>query len=108
MIKLYKSIHYPASYYVASGYVPEFAQQILNAINTCEKESVYIEHIDMNENTYNWMFRIFNYPVNNNIYPLSSNINGKYLYDYPLNIVSNNIIDDGAIFFYTGENNGMA
>lgn len=107
MIKFYKNIHLPASYYFSSGYIPEFAQQLLKGINLCEKEGIFITKIIMNDNTYNWMFRIFNFPTNNGTYPLDSYPSGKYLYDYPIMIVNNNELEDGLVIYYTGEDNAM-
>lgn len=108
MIKFYKNIHLPASYYFASAYIPEFAEQLLDAVNLCEKNSIFIEYITMNDNTYNWMFRVFNTPINNGAYPLYSDPSGKYLFDYPIKIVSNNSMNDGEIFIVENEDNGMA
>ena len=54
------------------------------------------------------MFRLFNTPVNNKTYPLSSSPDGKTLYDYPIKIVSNNEMKDGEIFYIEGDKYGMA
>ena len=106
--KFYKNIHLPASVYFTPGYIPEFQMELLKQINYCEKNSIQINHICMNENTYNWMFRLFNTPVNNKTYPLSSSPDGKTLYDYPIKIVSNNEMKDGEIFYIEGDKYGMA
>ena len=100
---LRKNIHCPASYYFCSGYVPELAQEILKTINYCEKNSVYIKSIDMNDNTYNWLFRLFNTPIESKINPLTSTPDNKYIYDYLIRLISNNNMEDGIIVFNTGE-----
>ncbi len=102
-ITLNENIHCPASYYFCSGFVPEFAKRILNLINDCEKNSVFIHSINMNDNTYNWMFRLFNTPIESEINPLTSTAVNKYIYDYLIKIVSNSELEDGTIIFDTGE-----
>ena len=57
----------------------------------------------MNSNTYNWMFRLFNTPIESEINPLSSTVDNKYIYDYLINIVSNSKLKDGEIIFNIGE-----
>ena len=98
-----KNIHYPASYYFCSGYIPALAKEILQIINNYEKNSIYIKSIDMNDNTYNWLFRLFTNPIENPINPLSSTADNKYIYDYPIKINSNGISADGIITFNVGE-----
>ena len=106
-ITLNENIHCPASYYFCSGYVPELAQRIISIINNYEKNSVYIKSVDMNNNTYNWLFRLFNTPMESSINPLTSTIDKKFIYDYPINITSNGISADGLITFNIGEKDGM-
>lgn len=98
-----ENIHYPASYYFCSGYVPNLAKKILQSINDCEKNSIFIQSINMNDNTYNWLFRLFNTPIESEINPLTSTPDNKYIYDYLIKIVSNNELKDGTIIFNTGE-----
>ena len=57
----------------------------------------------MNDNTYNWLFRLFTNPIENPINPLSSTADNKYIYDYNLKIISNGELDDGIIVFNVGE-----
>lgn len=102
-ITIKENIHYPASYYFCSGYVPALAKEILQIINNYEKNSIYIKSIDMNDNTYNWLFRLFTNPIENPINPLSSTADNKYIYDYNLKIISNGELDDGIIVFNVGE-----
>lgn len=106
-ISLNENIHYPASYYFCSGYIPELAQDILKIINDCEKNSIYIESIDMNKNTYSWLFRLFNSPLESFTNPLSSTVENKYIYDYLIRITSNSELTDGTIIFNIGDKNGM-
>lgn len=94
-----ENIHCPASYYFCSGYIPELAKRILQVINEYEKNSIYIESINMNDNTYNWLFRLFNTPIESDINPLTSTSDNKYLYDYLIKIVSNSELEDGEIIF---------
>ena len=98
-----KNIHLPASYYFSSGYIPELTKEILQIINNYEKNSIYIKSIDMNNNTYNWLFRLFTNPIENPINPLTSTADNKYIYDYPININSKGISADGEIIFNIGE-----
>lgn len=98
-----KNIHLPASYYFSSGYIPELTKEILQIINDYEKNSIYIKSINMNNNTYNWLFRLFTNPIENPINPLTSTADNKYIYDYPININSNGISADGEIIFNIGE-----
>jgi len=98
-----KNIHCPASYYFCSGYVPALAEEILHIINNYEKNSIYIKSISMNDNTYNWLFRLFNTPIESEINPLTSTPDNKYIYDYLIKIVSNSKLKDGTIIFNTGE-----
>jgi hypothetical protein len=98
-----KNIHCPASYYFCSGYVPALAKEILQIINDYEKNSIYIKSIDMNNNTYNWLFRLFNTPIESEINPLTSTADNKYIYDYLIKIVSNSELKDGTIIFNIGE-----
>ena len=102
-ITIEKNIHCPASYYFCSGYIPALAKEILQIINNYEKNSIYIKSIDMNNNTYNWLFRLFTNPIENPINPLSSTANEKYIYDYKINIKSNGMLEDGIITFNVGE-----
>lgn len=102
-ISLNENIHYPASYYFCSGYIPELAQKILEIINDCEKNSIYIESVNMNKNTYSWLFRLFNSPLESFTNPLSSTVENKYIYDYVINIVSNSELTDGTIIFNIGD-----
>ena len=97
--KIYKNIHNPASTYVATNYARDFASDLLSAVNLFEKNSIQIGQIEMNEGTYNWMFRLFNTPIKKETSPLTSDIHNKYLYDYPINIVSNSTLKDGEILF---------
>ena len=57
----------------------------------------------MNNNTYNWLFRLFNTPMESSINPLTSTTDKKFIYDYPINITSNGISSDGLITFNIGE-----
>jgi len=98
-----ENIHCPASYYFCSGYVPNLAKKILQSINDCEKNSIFIQSISMNDNTYNWLFRLFNTPIESEINPLISTPDNKYIYDYLIKIVSNSELKDGTIIFNTGE-----
>lgn len=98
-----KNIHCPASYYFCSGYIPALAKEILQIINNYEKNSIYIKSIDMNNNTYNWLFRLFTNPIENPINPLSSTADNKYIYDYLININTKGITADGVITFNIGE-----
>ena len=98
-----KNIHCPASYYFCSGYVPALAKEILQIINDYEKNSIYIKSINMNNNTYNWLFRLFTNPIENSINPLTSTVDHKYIYDYQINIKSNGMLEDGIITFNIGE-----
>ncbi len=102
-ITIEKNIHCPASYYFCSGYIPALAEEILQIINNYEKNSIYIKSIDMNNNTYNWLFRLFTNPIENSINPLSSTANEKYIYDYQISIKSNGMLEDGIITFNVGE-----
>ena len=98
-----KNIHCPASYYFCSGYIPALAEEILQIINNYEKNSIYIKSIDMNDNTYNWLFRLFTNPIENPINPLSSTADKIYIYDYLININTKGITADGVITFNVGE-----
>lgn len=98
-----KNIHCPASYYFCSGYIPALAKEILQIINDYEKNSIYIKSINMNNNTYNWLFRLFTNPIENPINPLSSTADNKYIYDYLININTKGITADGVITFNIGE-----
>lgn len=102
-VTIKKNIHCPASYYFCSGYIPALTKEILQIINDYEKNSIYIKSIDMNNNTYNWLFRLFTNPIENPINPLSSTADNKYIYDYPIKINSNGITADGIITFDVGE-----
>lgn len=106
-ITLNENIHCPASYYFCSGYVPELAQRIISIINNYEKNSVYIKSIDMNNNTYNWLFRLFNTPIESAINPLTRDIDKIYIYDYEIKIVSNSVLKDGVIVFDIGEDDAV-
>ena len=103
--EIYKNIHCPASTYVASGYKSDFASQLLQGLNVFERQSILIEYIIMNENTYNWLFRLFNTPVNTKISPLTSDVNNKYIYDYPIKF--NSDLKDGQILFMKGMDYGV-
>ena len=102
-VTIKKNIHCPASYYFCSGYIPALAKEILQIINNYEKNSIYIKSIDMNNNTYNWLFRLFTNPIENSINPLTSTTDNKYIYDYQINIKSNGMLEDGIIKFNIGE-----
>lgn len=102
-VTIKKNIHCPASYYFCSGYIPALAKEILQIINDYEKNSIYIKSIDMNNNTYNWLFRLFTNPIENPINPLTSTADKKYIYDYPININTKGITADGVIIFNVGE-----
>ena len=102
-ITIKENIHYPASYYFCSGYIPALAKKILQIINDYEKNSIYIKSIDMNNNTYNWLFRLFTNPIENPINPLTSTVDHKYIYDYLININNKGISADGIITFNIGE-----
>lgn len=102
-VTIEKNIHCPASYYFCSGYIPALAKEILQIINNYEKNSIYIKSIDMNNNTYNWLFRLFTNPIENPINPLSSTADKKYIYDYNIKIISNGELEDGVITFNVGE-----
>ena len=106
-ITINENIHYPASYYFCSGYVPALAKKILQSINNYEKNSIYIQSINMNDNTYNWLFRLFNTPIELEINPLTSTADNKYIYDYLIKIVSNSELEDGTIIFDIGEEDAM-
>lgn len=82
---------------------PILQKKILQSINDCEKNSIFIQSINMNDNTYNWLFRLFNTPVESEINPLTSTADNKYIYDYLIKIVSNSELKDGTIIFNTGE-----
>lgn len=105
--EIYKNIHCPASTYVATGYSSDFASQLRQGLNTFEKQSILIKQITMNENTYSWLFRLFNTPVNTKSSPLSSTAYNEYLFDYPINIVSNSALEDGKILFEKGMDYGV-
>lgn len=96
-----KQIHAPASYYFCSGFIPEFADQILTQINTYEENNIFSILLIMNESTYAWMFRLFTSPMEKEINPLTSTLDGKYIYDYPIKI--NNTLSDGIIIFNVGD-----
>ena len=104
---LKNNIHYPASYYFCTGYIPELAKKILDIINSYEKNSIYINSINMNDNTYNWLFRLFNTPIESAINPLIRNIDKIYMFDYEIKIVSNSILTDGTIVFDIGEDDAV-
>ena len=106
-ITIKKNIHCPSSYYFCTGYVPELAEEILTIINEYEKNSIYIKSIDMNDNTYNWLFRLFNTPIECDINPLTSTPDDKFIYDYKINIVSNSLLSDGVIMFNVGVNDAV-
>ena len=106
-ITIKNNIHYPASYYFCTGYIPELAKKILDIINSYEKNSIYINSINMNDNTYNWLFRLFNTPIESAINPLTRDIDKIYIYDYEIKIVSNSVLKDGVIVFDTGENDAV-
>ena len=102
-----KNIHCPASYYYCTPYIPDLAKEILAQINYCEKNTIMIESIDMNEPTYNWLFRLFSI-FNSSEYetkPLTSTSEKKYLFDYPIKI--NKELSDGIIKFNTGNEYAM-
>ena len=102
-VTIKKNIHCPASYYFCSGYVPALAKEILQIINNYEKNSIFIQSINMNDNTYNCLFRLFNTPIESEINPLTSTADNKYIYDYNIKIISNGELDDGIIVFDVGE-----
>lgn len=104
---LLTNIHYPASYYFCSGFIPELVEEILKIINKYESNDVEIKSVNMNENTYSWLFRIFTNPIESLINPLTSTSDNKYICDYPIKIVSNNTLEDGTIVFDTGEENEL-
>lgn len=96
-ILLNEHIHCPASYYFDSGYI----FTLIEKLNNIEKTN-YIESIHMNENTYNWMFRLFN-SIPNLKNPLSSDANNKYINFCPIIIKSNSVLNDGTIQFFIKE-----
>ena len=100
-VTINKNIHLPASFYFCSGYIFDLSKEILQIINNYEKNSIFIKSIDMNDNTYNWLFRLFNSITDES--PLSSTSTTKYIYDYPINITPNTTLSDGAIKFNIGE-----
>lgn len=100
---LKESIHYPASYYLCSGYVPELGiklEQIIKEIQATDISKTL--HIHMNGHTYNWLFRLFNYPCEQIINPLTITPNGQFVFTVPI-IISDGL-DDGTIIFNTGGN----
>lgn len=98
---LKKNIHLPASYYFCSGYIPEFSKEVLQIINEYEKNSIIVESVNMNNNTYCWLHRLFTNPIENPINPLTSTADNKFIYDYPIKIKSS--LEDGEIVFNIGE-----
>lgn len=91
-------IHCPASYYFNSGYVYTLAGR-LESIT-----SLYnIESICMNEETYNWIFRLFSSMPSTIKNPLSSDANNKYINFCPIIIKSNSVLNDGTIQFFIKE-----
>ena len=102
-VTINKNIHLPASFYFCSGYIFDLSKEILQIINNYEKNSIFIKSIDMNDNTYNWLFRLFNTPIESKINPLTSTPDNKYIYDYLIRLISNNNMEDGIIVFNTGE-----
>lgn len=100
-IVLKESIHYPASYYLCSGYVPELGIKLKNTIDQYKMTDNYKTLlIHMNGHTYNWLFRLFNYPCEQIINPLTVTPNGQFLFTVP--IIINDELDDGTIIFNTG------
>ena len=100
-VTINKNIHLPASFYFCSGYIFDLSKEILGIINNYEKNSIFIKSVDMNDNTYNWLFRLFSSITDES--PLSSTPTTKYIYDYSINITSNTTLPDGAIKFNIGE-----
>ena len=100
-IVIKENIHFPASFYFCSGYIPQLAKRIIQIINDYEKNSTMIESVDMNNNTYNWLFRLFTNPIENPINPLTATVDNKFIYDYPIKIKTS--LEDGEIIFNIGE-----
>lgn len=100
---LKESIHYPASYYLCSGYIPELGTKLKNIIDEYKTANNYKSlSIHMNGHTYNWIFRMFNYPCEQIINPLTVTPNGQFLFTVP--IIINDELNDGTIIFNTGGN----
>ena len=98
---LKESIHYPASYYLCSGYVPELGiklEQIIKEYQATDISKTLL--IYMNGHTYNWLFRLFNYPCEQIINPLAVTPNGQFLFTVPIIITDG--LEDGMIVFNTG------
>lgn len=100
-IVMKENIHLPASFYFSTGYIPQLAKRIIQIINGYEKNSIMIESIDMNNNTYCWLHRLFTNPIENPINPLTATTDNKFIYDYPIKIESS--LEDGKIIFNIGE-----
>lgn len=98
---LKESIHYPASYYLCSGYVPELGIKLKKIIKEYQITNNSLL-IYMNGHTYNWLFRLFNYPCEQIINPLAVTPNGQFLFAVPI-IISDGL-DDGTIIFSTEGN----
>lgn len=98
-----ENIHCPASYYLCSGYVPELGTKLKRTIDGCQITNKH-SLIYMNEHTYNWMFRLFNYPCEQTINPIIVTAKGHYLFNTGFPIIINNELNDGMIIFDTGGN----
>ena len=97
---LKESIHYPASYYLCSGYVPELGIKLEQIIKEYQATDISKTlHIYMNGHTYNWLFRLFNYPCEQIINPLTVTPNGQFLFTVP--IIISDELEDGMIVFNT-------
>ena len=96
---LNEKIHCPASYYLCSGYVPELGKRLKETVKKYQATNKPLL-IYMNGHTYNWLFRLFNYPCEQTINPLTVTPNGQFLFTVPILITDE--LEDGMIIFNTG------
>lgn len=96
---LNEKIHCPASYYLCSGYVPELGKRLKETVKKYQATNKPLL-IYMNGHTYNWLFRLFNYPCEQTINPLTVTPNGQFLFTVPIIITDK--LEDGMIIFNTG------
>lgn len=100
---LNEKIHCPASYYLCSGYVPELGKRLKETVKKYQATNKPLL-IYMNGHTYNWLFRLFNYPCEQIINPVIVNPEGQFLFNTDFPIVINDELKDGTIIFNTGGN----
>lgn len=100
-----KQIHCPASYYFCSGYIPALAQELYNLIDNCQKNKIKISSINMNNSTYNWMFRLFTTLHLMEIVKSTSSV--KYLIATQYPIILKDELPDGLIKINIGDNNEL-